>query len=132
MSSVLVVEDALELAELVHALLVDEGYQVVTVPDPRGASVRLAVERCAPDCVLLDSSGAADYGESWDTAIWLRQRRPVVPTIMFTAHLAAVQEARAGVTQRSQAAGLVAAVAKPFELEELVAAVARAVSWDGH
>jgi hypothetical protein len=46
---------------------------------------------------------------------------------MFTAHSAAVQEAQAHESPRSQAAALAGIVSKPFDLEEFLAIVAAAV-----
>ena len=46
---------------------------------------------------------------------------------MFTASLAAQQEAEAGASARSRAAELFAVLGKPFDLDDLLATVARAV-----
>ena len=80
-----------------------------------------------PDCLLLDSRGPTDYGASWRDAAWAHARARAVPVVMFTASAAAVREAEAGESARSRAAGLFAVVAKPFDLDALLAAVAGAV-----
>jgi CheY-like chemotaxis protein len=95
--------------------------------DTSPTAVQTVVEQDIPSCVVLDGSGHHDYAQSWATAAWLQQRTPPVPTVMLTAHVHAAQEARAGKTPRSQAAGFAAILAKPFELEDFVAAVGRAV-----
>ena len=128
MARVLIVEDTVELAELLQSLLVEEGYQVATLANVEAAATRRAVAQFAPDCVVLDSSGHAEYGESWTIAAWLRHRARPVPTVMLTAHLTAVREAQSGVTERSRAAAFFAAIAKPFDLDEVLTAVGRAVA----
>jgi CheY-like chemotaxis protein len=47
---------------------------------------------------------------------------------MFTAHKADLAEARAGQTERSAAAEFAAILPKPFDLDELLAAVGQAIS----
>ena len=46
---------------------------------------------------------------------------------MFAGHTDAAREAEAGVSERSRAAGLAAAIAKRFDLDQLIATVARVV-----
>src|SRR5690242_8854694 len=80
MPRILLVEDESDLARLVRELLIDEGYDVVVVPDPRLTAVQAAVERNEPACVLLDGVGHTGYGEAWEVAAWLHQRPRPVPT----------------------------------------------------
>ena len=124
--TILVVEDDLVLAELVRAVLSDEGYavSVLNVLDPD--AVRVAVNRLEPDCVLLDSSVGTDYGASWDTAAWVHARGRAVPVVMFSAHAADTLEASAGTSDRARTAQFAAVIAKPFDLDALVETVARA------
>jgi CheY-like chemotaxis protein len=131
MPSVLIVEDVPALAKLVVDLLTEEGNQVRTIPETNLSAVQHAVEQYEPDCVLLDGSGHLDYGEGWKTAAWLSQRTPSVPTIMLTAHHGSAEEARRGETLRSQEAGFVAILDKPFDLDDLLAAVGQAMRDDG-
>ena len=84
MARVLIVEDNVELAELLQTLLREAGYQVATLANVEAAATRRAVAQFAPNCVLLDSSGHAEYGESWTIATWLRHRARPVPTVMLT------------------------------------------------
>jgi CheY-like chemotaxis protein len=124
---VLLVDDDPVLADLVHNVLTDEGYVVSVLTTITTDAVRTAVGRLEPDCLLLDSRGPLDYGESWRDAAWAHARERAIPVIMFTASAAALQEAEAGESARSRAAGLFAVVAKPFDLDELLATVERAV-----
>ena len=123
----LVVDDDPVLADLVRAALTDEGYAVAVLTTLRSDAIRTAVGRLEPDCLLLDSRGPTDYGDSWRDAAWAHARDRAVPVVMFTASLAAQQEAQAGASARSRAAGLFAVLGKPFDLDALLATVARAV-----
>jgi CheY-like chemotaxis protein len=129
MSSVLLVEDDPRISELLDELLAHEGYQVAALLDTSAGAVQAAVERLEPACVLLDSASRTEYGESWDVAIWLRRRS--VPTVMMTGHRRSAEEARAGVTPRSQAAAFAAVLLKPFDPADLGAVVARILAGTG-
>lgn len=99
---ILVIDDDHDTAELMLALLTDEGYAPSVVYSAESKAVREAVDRLAPDCVLLDS-GARDpsgYGESWQTAAWIAAREPRVAVIMMTAHSLAADEALAAAQTR--------------------------------
>jgi CheY-like chemotaxis protein len=125
--TVLVVDDDAVLAALVQTALSDEGYTVAVLTTLTSAAIRTAVGRLEPDCLLLDSRGPTDYGDSWRDAAWAHARARAVPVVMFTASLAIQQEAQVGASARSRAAGLFAVLGKPFDLDELLATVARAV-----
>jgi CheY-like chemotaxis protein len=124
---VLIVDDDPVLVALLAETLTDEGYQVKVLLDTNPTVVQSVVEHDLPSCVVLDGSGYSDYGEAWETAAWLQQRTSPVPTIMLTGHRASAAEARARATPRSQAAGIVAILEKPFEITDLIAAVGQAV-----
>jgi CheY-like chemotaxis protein len=128
MPTVLIVDNDPTLAKLFAELLTSEGYQVDTLLDTSRIGVQAAVERLEPQCVVLDGHGVLDYGEGWDTAAWLHQREPVVPTVMLTGHQAALLEAQAQISPRSRTAAFAAVLGKPLDLEELVAAVDQAVA----
>ena len=72
--TVLVVDDDPVLANLVQAILTDEGYLVSVLTTVASDAIRTAVGRLEPDCVLLDSRGPADYGASWLDAAWAHAR----------------------------------------------------------
>ncbi|HEU5325170.1 MAG TPA: hypothetical protein VFV59_04730, partial [Candidatus Limnocylindria bacterium] len=71
-------------------------------------------------------SSQTEYGSSWADAAYLAARDRSIPTIMFSAHAADVREAREAESDRAQAADFAAVLAKPFGLDELLAAVATA------
>jgi CheY-like chemotaxis protein len=98
------------------------------LPDTRSAVVRAGVDRLEPACVLLDGGGWRGYGASWELAAWMRARPRPVPAVMFTADAGAGGEARAGTSARSRAAGFLGVLPKPFDLDELLATVARAAA----
>ena len=123
---VLVIDDDADVADVVLAILSDAGYSVSTLTEPAHESLLAAVGQQEPDCVLLDASKGTEYGESWDEAAYLAARARSVPTIMFSAHLPEVVEARAAETERARAADFAAVLAKPFSLDELLMAVGTA------
>jgi CheY-like chemotaxis protein len=124
---VLVVEDDPAIADVLRALLTDEGYRVSVLGTVDPDALRTAVGRLEPDCVVLDGESPRGYGSSWGEAAWLRGRSRLVPVVMLTGHSSDVGEARVADSRRSQAAGFSAVVDKPFELDALIEAVARAV-----
>ena len=127
MAKVLVIDDDRDLDELLHAVLTDEGHTVSALSDFDSDAIRVAVGQLEPDCILLDGHGPREYGQSWVEAAWLHARSRSIPVIMFIAHWAAAREAEEGVSERSRAAGFAAVMPKPFDLDRLVATVARVV-----
>jgi len=128
MARILVVDDDADIAGLVDELLHDEGYEVTIMHARALETVRAAVERVRPDCVLLDGEIAGTYGDSWGDAAWMTALSAPVPVIMFTAERSAADEAADHVSERSRAAGFSSVLSKPFELDELLHVVALAVS----
>lgn len=127
-AKVLIVDADRDISDLVRAILTDEGYEVACLYEYPGDAVIAAVGRLEPDCVILDSEAGrgTDYGSSWEAAASMHGRARGVPVIMFTAHVAASDEAEAGASDRARAAAFAAVIRKPFDIEELVAAVAKA------
>lgn len=123
---VLVVDDDADVADVVLAILSDDGYVVSTLTDTAHESIRAAVGKQEPDCILLDGSPGPNYGPSWAEAAYLAARARSVPTIMFSAHAHDVREARADETDRAHAASFAAILGKPFALDDLLTAVATA------
>jgi DNA-binding response OmpR family regulator len=124
---VLCVDDDRDVAEIVQAILTDEGYEVSCLYDVSGDKFQRVLGQLEPDCVLLDGSGRIDFGLGWAEAASARERRRQIPVVMFTSHLAAAAEADEGASSRAQAAGFSGVVRKPFSLDELLATVAAAV-----
>ena len=124
--SVLCVDDDRDVAEVVQAILTDEGYRVSCLYDVADDALLRAVGRLEPDVVLLDSSSSTDYEEAWALAVDLHRRGRRVPVVMFTAHVQAAAEAEEGTSERATDAGFAAIVRKPFVVDELLSAVAAA------
>jgi len=127
---ILVVDDDQDTAELMQAALTDEGYAVSAIFKADGRSVREAVARIEPDCVLLDSgpNDPSGYGESWQTAAWIAARERNVPVIMLTGHSIAADEALAAISKRARAADFAAVIKKPFDLDEFLSTLEQAVN----
>lgn len=123
---VLVVDNDPDISQLVTAVLSDEGYAVTTLRETDHLSVAAAVGRLEPDCILLDSAEGPAFGGSWDAAAYLSRRERAVPTVMFTAHIQAIAEARDRSSERAVEADFAGIVSKPFVLDELLDAVERA------
>lgn len=123
---VLVIDDDADVADVVLAILSDDGYLVSTLTDIAHDSILVAVGKQEPDCILLDGSHTTDYGSSWAEAAYLAARERSVPTIMFSAHMRDLREAGAEETDRALAADFAAVLAKPFGLDDLLTAVATA------
>lgn len=127
-AKVLIVDNDLDISELLCALLTDEGYDVTCLYEHSPDDVPAAVGRLEPDCVILDgeSGVGGDYGNSWSEAALMHTRARKVPVVMFTAHAAASDEAKAGQSERARAAQFSGVIRKPFDVDELVDAVAKA------
>src|SRR4051812_25354599 len=111
--TVLVVDDDAGIRDTVEALLVDEGYTVVTAPN--GVVALAEIDRQPPCVVLLDMRMPVLDG--WGVAAALRERGSRVPVVVMTA----ARDAQAWCDE----IGGDACLAKPFELDAILAVVAR-------
>lgn len=111
---VLVVDDEPDIRATVSAMLEIEGYDVDEAAN--GADALHAVERRAPDLILLDMRMPVLDG--WGFAHELRQRGHEMPIVVMTA-----------ARDAARWAGEIAAsafVAKPFGFDDLITAVEQA------
>lgn len=116
---VLVVDDDQAIRELVTDVLEDEGYPVRAAIDGEEALLAIEAIRAAdPDCprvVLLDMKMPGLDG--WGFARHLRERGLPISIVVMTA----ARDAR----QWAREIGADAYLAKPFQLDDLLAAVTR-------
>ena len=125
---VLIIDNDRDVSELVRAVLQDEGYEVAVLMDFSPDAIAATIGVHEPDAVLLDGdSNWLGYGGSWAEAAQLSRRDRSVPVIMFTADAADAAEARLAKTDRSREARFAGIIAKPFDVDDLLATVARAV-----
>jgi DNA-binding response OmpR family regulator len=112
--SVLVVEDDPDLLALMEMVLVDAGRTVRTAAEGRAALARVAEEM--PGLILLDMRMPGMNG--WEFAREFRARHGrATPIVVVTA----AENAR----RRAQEIGAEAWLAKPFDLDEVLAIVSR-------
>lgn len=124
---VLIVDGDQDVATIAQLVLTDAGFTASVLVRADPDAIRTAVGRLEPDCVLLDGDDRNEDGAAWETAAWLGARERHVPVIMFTTSQPGLREAREATTARSRAAHFDAVLNKPFDLDELVDLVARAV-----
>jgi CheY-like chemotaxis protein len=126
-TSVLIIDNDRDIAEVARAILTDEGYQVAVLADLSPDAIAAAIGRLEPDVVLLDGEGpSAGYGQSWAEAAHLAQRTRRVPVVMFTAHAGDIREASENASTRTRAAEFVGIISKPFGVDALLETVAKA------
>ena len=113
MNHVLVVDDDPEIRAVVADVLTMEECRVETARD--GAEALARIEAATPCVVLLDMRMPVMDG--WQVAAQLRERGLELPIVVMTA----AHDARAW----AEEIGADAVLAKPFELDELVATVTR-------
>ncbi|HEX2922834.1 MAG TPA: response regulator [Chloroflexota bacterium] len=112
--SILVIDDDHDLLTLVAFLLEGEGYRVLTASDGREGLARLEEEM--PDLILLDMKMPVMNG--WEFAREYHATYEVrAPVVVLTA----AEDAR----KRAMEVGAAAWLGKPFDLDALVAMVAK-------
>jgi CheY-like chemotaxis protein len=114
--SVLIVDDDQDISQIVAEVLGEEGFQISVLRDSEPAVIHAEIARLEPDVVLLDGGDGREYGYSWLSAAWMRERPRPIPVIMFTAHAMELAEAQLGASERSKSAAFVGFLPKPFDL----------------
>ena len=118
---VLVVDDEAAILALLREALEDEGYAVTTALGPPATD---EVARLRPNVIVLDHRlKAAESG--WDVADRLAAHpaTAAIPIVVCTAAVAEV-----GLRRHDLAARGIPVVLKPFDLDDLLAAVSRALA----
>ncbi|HZL98909.1 MAG TPA: response regulator, partial [Planctomycetota bacterium] len=111
---VLVVDDETEVRRVVHGLLEQAGYQVMSAPD--GEQALALLEWSMVDAVLCDIF--MPNKEGIETCAELRRRYPALRVIAMSGAAGAADYLRA-----AEKLGAVASLRKPFTGQELVAVV---------
>lgn len=112
---ILVVEDDSDILEFLQVLLAQEGYTAVITD--QAEDVENLHDNCLPDLILIDVSLSGRDGRDIVKHLKSQQKTRHIPVIIFSAHLDAEETARA--------AGADDFVAKPFEIDELIAKIAK-------
>ena|SRR5215204_2987831 len=114
MPTVLLVDDAPEIRDLVATLLNDEGFTVTTVDQAEAALSLLALS--PPDLLILD--GRLPGMSGWECLSLLRSsdRTARLPVLMLTAALSDLQTGK-----QEPPDDCTSHLAKPFDLDELLA-----------
>ena len=123
---VVVLDDDRDVAEIIQTILIDEGFAVSCLYGPDYEMVGLAMKQLSPDCVILDGGGPRS-ADPWDVARSLAVHMPAIPTVLLTGSATNREEALLGETDRAKASAISAALSKPFDIDQLVAAVRNAV-----
>jgi DNA-binding response OmpR family regulator len=121
----MVINDTQEILELFRDLLTEEGYEVSIYS--YGVHDMKEVERVAPDLIIIDYL-IGDEQTGWQMLQKLKMTRATagIPIIVCTAALNQVKEIEGWLTQKG-----ITVVLKPFDVDDLLAAVARVLAGAG-
>ncbi|MDP9312933.1 MAG: response regulator [Chloroflexota bacterium] len=124
--NVLLIEQDPSLQVLYSDVLRNAGYNVYEIT--HDDDILYTSNMCRPAIALISGGPRGLFRAGWQAAEQLRRTQPTLPLIMIATNSAAVREV--GQTLRGQS--FVAALQKPFPLDELLAAVARYSSQQAH
>jgi CheY-like chemotaxis protein len=116
--TILVVDDDSDIVLALEVMLQDAGYQVVSASN--GDSLHdLILRGDLPDLILLDMLLSGRDGREIARQPNAQESTQRIPILMLSAHPAAEHEAK----HEAKAVGADGFVAKPFEIDDLLAAV---------
>lgn len=118
--SILIVEDDLDIAENLKALLVLEGYSTSISKDGREALDHLHADRPKPDLILLDLMMPIMDGFQFYQAQQADPQLSNIPVVVMTAG--------GNVEAKVQSLGVQAYFRKPLDVDRLFATIERLVS----
>ena len=116
MATILIIEDSPDNREITELILAGAGYTVISASDAvRGLYL---AARDQPDLILMDL--ALPRLDGWEATRRLKAYPLTrhIPVVAVTAHV------RHGDVIRAEAAGCVAVIAKPFEIDTLLRTIA--------
>ena len=119
MTTILLVEDQLELRAVFEAYLVGHGYRVLTADD--GITGLAAARASDPDIIVLDHSLPHRNGVDVARELHTDPATAAIPIVMMTAHT------YGAVGQKARAAGCVSFLTKPCPPSRLLQEVTRYV-----
>ena len=121
MTTVLVVDDAPEIRDLVMTFLIDEGFAVTACGNAEEAMARLLLS--LPDLMILD--GRMPVMSGWQCLDVMRAsvRTARLPVVMLTA---AIDDLQMGV--RKPPDDCTTYLGKPFDIDVLLAAIHRVIA----
>ena len=111
---VLVVDDDPDILAFIQAMLEDEGYKVATTE--RSDRLKELTEGDVPNVIVLDMLLSGNDGRDITIQLKSQENTKHIPIILLSAHPEAEREAKR--------VGADAFLAKPFEMDELLALVA--------
>ena len=119
MTTILLVDDALEIRDVVSTFLIEEGYDVTTCGRAEEALTRLVLG--LPDLLILD--GRLPSMSGWQCLDLLRasERTARLPVLMLTAALDDLEQAGQSPDECTSY------LAKPFDIDALLAAMRQVV-----
>jgi CheY-like chemotaxis protein len=117
MSTILVVDDEVSIIEVLHDVLVDEGYDVITANN--GQEGWTSLEERRPDLVLCDVMMPVLDGRELCRRMTAHPRYRSIPFIFMSA----VHKAFSQDDYR-----YVATISKPFDIDEMLTMIAQFVS----
>ena len=117
---ILVVDDDLNLCQTIQVVLEEEGFVVETALD--GVEALERAERMRPAMVMLDMGLPLLDGEGVARELRVRYGK-TVPVVLMTAD--------GHVKEKGQRVGAIVALGKPFEIDDLVTAVYKALASKG-
>jgi DNA-binding response OmpR family regulator len=117
---ILVVDDEPDILEFLQVILEEEGYEVVT--SQKGEILEQRHNGGLPHLIVLDVLLSGKDGREIVKYLKSQEETKAVPIIIFSAHPSAEETARA--------AGADDFLAKPFDIEVLLAKIAHLLSSD--
>jgi CheY-like chemotaxis protein len=112
---ILAVDDEPDILEFLQVILEDEGYTIATAD--KGEYLETLHNGGLPDLILLDVLLSGKDGRDIARRLKSQDETKHIPIIMFSAH--------PGAEQTALAAGANDFIAKPFEIDDLLAKIAK-------
>ena len=116
MSTILVVDDEISIIEVLHDVLVDEGYDVMTANN--GQEGWASLEEKRPDLVLCDVMMPIFHGRELCRRMTVHPLYCSIPLIFMTAVHKSFNQTECH---------NVATISKPFDIDEMLAMIAKFV-----